>query len=90
MLPLPVREIDSTPVGEDLVVVSGADAFLRHVRFGRDGLGLTTRLYAGGIALFLRWCARSGRHWHAGVEHLGWRRQLRDLGCWDDRRVASG
>ena len=34
-----------------------ADAFLRHVRFGRDGSELTTRSYAGGIALFLRWCA---------------------------------
>jgi integrase/recombinase XerD len=20
--------------------------------------------------LFLRWCGRTGRHWHAGVEHL--------------------
>lgn len=52
-------------------VVGEADAFLRHVRFGRDGSELTTRSYAGGVALFLRWCARSGRHWHAGVEHLG-------------------
>lgn len=56
---------------EDLSVVADADAFLRHVRFGRDGSELTTRSYAGGIALFLRWCARSGRRWHAGVEHLG-------------------
>jgi integrase len=56
---------------DGLVVVAEADAYLRHVRFGRDGSELTTRSYAGGIALFLRWCARSGRHWHAGVEHLG-------------------
>ncbi|MGI8310878.1 hypothetical protein [Saccharopolyspora hattusasensis] len=56
---------------EDLVVVGEADVFLRHVRFGRDGSELTTKSYAGGIALFLRWCARTGRHWHAGVEHLG-------------------
>jgi hypothetical protein len=56
---------------EDLAVVSEANAFLRHMRFGRDGSELTSRSYAGGIALFLRWCARSGRHWHAGVEHLG-------------------
>jgi integrase/recombinase XerD len=41
------------------------------VRFGRDGSELTARSYAGGIALFLRWCARTGRHWHGGVEHLG-------------------
>jgi integrase len=32
---------------------------------------LTTRSYAGGIALFLRWCGRTARHWHAGVERLG-------------------
>ena len=60
-----------TVLDEDLAVVGEADAFLRHVRFGRDGSELTTRAYAGGIALFLRWCRRSGRHWHAGVEHLG-------------------
>jgi integrase/recombinase XerD len=60
-----------TVLDEDLSVVEEADAFLRHVRFGRDGSELTTRAYAGGIALFLRWCARSGRHWQVGVEHLG-------------------
>lgn len=60
-----------TVLDENLSVVADADAFLRHVRFGRDGSELTTRSYAGGIALFLRWCARTGRHWHAGVEQLG-------------------
>jgi len=55
---------------EDLAVVGEADAFLRHLRFGRDCSELTTRSYAGAIALFLRWCGRTGRHWHAGVEHL--------------------
>jgi integrase/recombinase XerD len=60
-----------TVLDDELAVVEDADAFLRHVRFGRDGSELTTRSYAGGIALFLRWCARTGRHWHAGVEHLG-------------------
>jgi len=60
-----------TVLDENLTVVAEADAFLRHVRFGRDGSELTTRSYAGGIALFLRWCDRSGRHWHAGVEQLG-------------------
>ena len=60
-----------TVLDEDLAVVAEADAFLRHVRFGRDGSELTTRSYAGGIALFLRWCARTGRHWHDGVEQLG-------------------
>ncbi|MGH2704556.1 MAG: hypothetical protein ACRDJ4_05490 [Actinomycetota bacterium] len=60
-----------TVVDDDLVVVPDADAYLRHVRFGRDGSELTTKSYAGGIALFLGWCARTGRHWHAGVGHLG-------------------
>ena len=56
---------------DELRVVPEADAFLRHVRFGRDGSELTTKAYAGGIALFFRWCERTGRPWHAGVEHLG-------------------
>ena len=60
-----------TVLDEDLAVVEEADAFLRHVRFGRDGSELTTRSYAGGLALFLRWCARTGRHWHVGVAQLG-------------------
>ncbi len=60
-----------TVLDEDLAVVGVADAFLRQVRFGRDGAELTTKAYAGGIALFLRWCRRTGRGWVAGVEQLG-------------------
>ncbi|WP_298345917.1 site-specific integrase [Ferrimicrobium sp.] len=60
-----------TVVDDDLVPVSIADAYLRHVRFGRDGAELTTKSYAGGIALFLRWCAATSRHWHVGIEDLG-------------------
>jgi integrase/recombinase XerD len=60
-----------TVIDEDLAVVGEADEFLRHVRFGRDGSELTTRTYAGGIALYLRWCHRTGRSWQAGVEQLG-------------------
>ena len=41
-------------------VVPVADGFLRHVRFGRDGAESTTKSYACSIALFLRWCARTG------------------------------
>ena len=44
---------------------------MRQVRFGRDGAESTTRSYACSIALFLRWCARTGRSWQAGVEQLG-------------------
>src|ERR1022692_4199238 len=60
-----------TVLDEDLAVVAVADSFLRQVRFGRGGAESTTRAYAGSIALFLRWCARTGREWQAGVEQLG-------------------
>jgi hypothetical protein len=60
-----------TVLDGELAVVGPADAFLRHVRFGRDGAELTTKAYAGGIALFLRWCRRTGRDWLSGVEQLG-------------------
>jgi integrase/recombinase XerD len=60
-----------TVLDEDLQVVPVADRFLRHVRFGRDGAESTTRSYAYSIALFLRWCSRSGRTWQAGVEQIG-------------------
>ena len=55
---------------EDLAVVAVADGFLRQVRFGRDGAESTTKSYAGSIALFLRWCVRTGRTWQAGAEQL--------------------
>jgi integrase/recombinase XerD len=60
-----------TVLDGDLAVVADADAFLRHARLGRDAAELTTRSYAGAIALFLNWCQDTGRHWHVGVEHLG-------------------
>src|ERR1035437_3982517 len=60
-----------TVLDEDLAVVAAADAFLRQVRFGRDGAESTTKAYAGAIALFLRWCARTGRDWQAGAAPLG-------------------
>ena len=56
---------------EDLAVVPVADGFLRQVRFGRDGAESTTRSYAYSIALFLRWCARTGRTWAEGAGQLG-------------------
>jgi hypothetical protein len=60
-----------TVLDEDLQVVVVADGFLRHQRFGCDGAESTTRAYAHAIALFLRWCARTGRGWQADVEHFG-------------------
>jgi integrase/recombinase XerD len=60
-----------TVLDEDLAVVAVADGFLRQVRFGRDGAESTTKSYANSIALFLRWCSRTGRTWQGGVEQLG-------------------
>ena len=59
-----------TVLDEDLQVVAVADAFLRYQRFGRDGAESTTKAYAHAIALFLRWCVRTGRSWQAGVEQF--------------------
>jgi integrase len=59
-----------TVLDEDLRVVAVADGFLRYQRFGRDGAESTTKAYAHAVALFLRWCARTGRSWQCGVEHL--------------------
>jgi integrase len=59
-----------TVLDQDLAVVPVADGFLRQVRFGRDGAESTTKSYAHSIALFLRWCARTGRTWQAGAEQL--------------------
>lgn len=71
MVRLPSGDRYWTVLDDELCVVAEADAFLRQVRFGRDGAELTTKAYAGGIALFLGWCGRTGRSWHAGIEHLG-------------------
>jgi integrase/recombinase XerD len=59
-----------TVLDEDLQVVGIADEYLRHQRFGRDAAESTTKAYAHSIALFLRWCARPGRSWQAGVEQF--------------------
>ena len=67
-----------TVLDEDLAAWPVADGFLRQVRFGRDGAEATTKSYPHSIALFLRWCARTGRSWQAGagtaaaVHGAGW------------------
>ncbi|MFI6112859.1 tyrosine-type recombinase/integrase [Kitasatospora sp. NPDC051164] len=60
-----------TVLDEELAVVPAADAFLRYVRFGKDQAELTTRTYAGHVALYLRWCARTGRDWRTAAQDLG-------------------
>ena len=70
-----------TVLDDDLATVPVADAFLRQVRLGRDGSELTTRSYAGSIALFLRWCRRTGRDWQIGVEYLASGQGCSSPGC---------
>lgn len=62
-----------TVVDGDYVRVEVADRFLFDLRFGRDRAESTSRVYAGELAQFMRWCGQSGR---AGLEdqaqHLTW------------------
>ena len=67
---LPSGERYWTVLDEQLAVVDAADAFLRHVRFGRDQAELTTKAYASSVVLFLRWCERSARDWRAAAGDL--------------------
>jgi site-specific recombinase XerD len=60
-----------TVIDADLRVQPVADRFLRELRFGRDRAESTTKAYAGGIALFLRWCARTGRDWQEAAVDMG-------------------
>jgi integrase/recombinase XerD len=60
-----------TVVDEALDVVPVADRYLRELRFGRDRAESTTKVYAGGIALFLRWCGATGRDWREAANSIG-------------------
>ena len=58
-----------TVLDEDPAVVAEADAFLRHVRFGRDGSELTTRSYEVGSR-----CSCAGVFAPAAIGMTAWRR----------------
>ena len=60
-----------TVVDENLDLVPAADRFLRELRFGRDRAELTTRSHAGGVVLYLRWCAATGRDWRVAAADIG-------------------
>ncbi|MFE7094312.1 hypothetical protein [Streptomyces erythrochromogenes] len=60
-----------TVLDDDLEVVAVADRWLRKLRFGRDRAELTTKSYAGGVALYLRWCRSTGRQWPEAGRDLG-------------------
>ncbi|WP_430786919.1 tyrosine-type recombinase/integrase [Actinoplanes sp. G11-F43] len=60
-----------TVLDDGFAPVQDADAFLRHLRFGRDAAESTTASYAGSLALFLDWCGRSNRRWADAAGALG-------------------
>jgi integrase/recombinase XerD len=60
-----------TVLDDELAVVGEADAFLRQVRFGEDRAELTTKAYAGAVALYLAWCRRTGRDWRSAAPFIG-------------------
>jgi len=59
-----------TVIDSDLRVVPVADAYLRHVRFGRDAADSTTKAYAGAVVLYLSWCAATGQDWRVAAGRL--------------------
>ncbi|GAA2338494.1 site-specific integrase [Streptomyces caniferus] len=75
MQALPVRVPSGstywTVLDDELRVVAEADAFLRELRFGRSRAVETTKSYAGGIVLYLRWCRDTRREWRTAARDLG-------------------
>src|SRR4051794_32831643 len=59
-----------TVVDEEYRVIPSADAYLRHLRWGRDRAESTTRSYAGDLVLFLGWASSSERTIRSAVEDL--------------------
>jgi hypothetical protein len=60
-----------TVIDEAYEVMSVADRYLRDLRFGRDRTEPTTKAYAEGVSLYLRWCGCSNRQWHFAAGDLG-------------------
>ncbi|MGW9046847.1 tyrosine-type recombinase/integrase [Streptomyces lydicus] len=54
-------------VDDELALVHDADRFLRELRLARGRAESTTKAYAEGLALFLRWCQRAGRDWRTAA-----------------------
>jgi site-specific recombinase XerD len=60
-----------TVVNDELRTVPVADAYLRHVRFGRDDAESTTKSYAGAVVLYLLWCGLTGLDWRTAADRMG-------------------
>lgn len=68
---LPSGERYWTVVDEGFEVQPVADRFLRELRFGRDRAESTSKAYAEGISLFLRWCSSTDRDWRCAAGEIG-------------------
>lgn len=60
-----------TVVDDDFEVVKEVDRFLREIRLARGRAESTTKAYAEGVALFLRWCMATGRDWRTAAQEMG-------------------
>jgi site-specific recombinase XerD len=58
-------------VDDELRTMPVADAYLRHLRFGRDDAESTTKSYAVAVALYLTWSRLAGLDWPTAAERLG-------------------
>ncbi|GGR62418.1 hypothetical protein GCM10010251_94000 [Streptomyces aurantiogriseus] len=56
-------------------VVEAPDRFLREMRLAR-GRAATTKAYAEGVSLYLRWCDRTGRDWRTAARDKTVRRRF--------------
>jgi integrase/recombinase XerD len=79
-----------TVVDDELQVVAEADAYLHQLRFGVDAAESTTESYARALALYFRWCDRSGQDW-ASADRLGsFMTWLKHTPADPDRPVRAG
>jgi site-specific recombinase XerD len=60
-----------TVVDDNFEVVKEADRFLRDIRLARGRAETTTKAYAEGVALFLRWCMATRRDWRTAAQEMG-------------------
>jgi len=83
-----------TVVDDELRPVPTADAYLRHVRFGRDDAESTTKSYACAVALYLIWCGLTRRDWRTAAGQLSsfilWLRHAPSGGSTDALSVVPG
>ncbi|MFF1392569.1 site-specific integrase [Streptomyces sp. NPDC058287] len=52
-------------------VVEAPDRFLREMRLARRRAETTTKAYAEGLSLFLRWCGNTERDWRTAARDMG-------------------